>query len=49
MVILALLLLSLVIGLGFFLYRNYYDERDVQQLLRETKAEDDERDRTSVL
>ena len=48
MIGLILLLLALLVGLGFFLYQNLQDERDLKQHLSDTQAEDEAHDRTSV-
>jgi len=48
MIGLILLLLALLVGLGFFLYQNLQDERDLQKHLIDTQAEDEAHDRTSV-
>jgi hypothetical protein len=48
--VMVLLVLILVIGLGFFLYKNFHDDqREVRDLLQQTQAEDEEQDKTSVL
>ncbi len=46
LIVLGLLIL---IGLGFFLYKNQQDEHSLQDLLKETEAEDEEHDKTSVI
>lgn len=46
LIVLGLLIL---IGLGFFLYKNQQDENSLQDLLKETEAEDEEHDKTSVI
>lgn len=43
-----LLMLILAVALGYFLYKNRQDKRKLMQLLRDTKAEDEEHDKTSV-
>jgi len=48
MIGLALLLLALTVGLGYYLYTNRQDKRELQKLLRETQAEDEEHDRTQI-
>jgi hypothetical protein len=48
MIGLVLFLLLLLVGVGYFLYKNHHDERELQKLLRETQAEDDEHDKTSI-
>jgi hypothetical protein len=44
----VLLLLVLLVGVGYFLYKNQQDECELQELLRETRAEDEEHDRTRI-
>jgi hypothetical protein len=46
---LILLVLALLVGIGFFLYKNLQDERDLQKLVRDTQAEDEAHDRTHIL
>jgi len=48
MIGLILLLLLLLVGVGFFLYKNLQDERDLQKHLHDTQAEDEAHDRTSI-
>ncbi|MCB1871800.1 MAG: hypothetical protein KDI18_03120 [Gammaproteobacteria bacterium] len=43
-----LILLSLAFGLGYFLYKNQRDKRDLKKLLRDTQAEDDAHDKTGI-
>ncbi len=43
-----LLLLLILVGVGFYLYKNLQDKRDLQKLLRDTQAEDEAHDRTSI-
>jgi hypothetical protein len=35
-------------GLGYFLFKNPRDKRDLEMLLRETQAEDEEHERTHI-
>jgi uncharacterized protein HemX len=49
MIGLILLVLALLVGLGYFLYKNQQDERALQKLLRDTQAEDEAHDKTSIL
>jgi len=48
MIGLVLLVLVLLVGLGFFLYQNQQDKRELRKLLRDTRAEDEEHDRTRI-
>jgi hypothetical protein len=48
MIGLALLVLALAVGLGYFLVKNLRDKRDLEMLLRETQAEDEEHERTHI-
>jgi hypothetical protein len=48
MIGLVLLVLVLLVGLGLFLYKNQQDKRELQKLLRDTRAEDEEHDRTRI-
>jgi hypothetical protein len=48
MIGLALLVLALAVGLGYFLVKNPRDKRDLEMLLRETQAEDEEHERTHI-
>lgn len=43
-----LLLLLLAVGLGYFLYKNRQDKRELQKLLRDTQAEDEAHDKTDI-
>lgn len=49
MIGLILLVLALLVGLGYFLYKNQQDEREQQKLLRDTQAEDAAHDKTSII
>ena len=46
--ILLMLLLLLAFGLGYFLYKNRQDKRDLREFLRDTQAEDDAHDKTDI-
>ncbi len=48
MIGLVLLVLVLLVGVGYFLYKNQQDECELQKLLRDTRAEDEEHDRTRI-
>lgn len=49
MIGLILLVLALLVGLGYFFYKNRQDERELQKLLRDTQAEDEAQDKTSII
>lgn len=49
MIGLIFLALAILVGVGFFLYKNQQDERDLQKLLRDTQAEDEEHDKTRII
>jgi len=40
--------LVLLVSLGYFIYQNQQDARELQKLLRDTRAEDEEHDRTRI-
>ncbi len=46
---LILLVLALLVGPSWFLYKNLQDERDMQALLRDSQAEDWEHDPACIL
>lgn len=48
MIGLMLLVLMLLIGIGYFFYKNQQDKRDIQQLLHDTEADDEAHDKTSI-
>jgi hypothetical protein len=49
MIGLALLVLLLLLGVGLFVYKNRQDRREVEKLLRETQAEDEAHEKSSIV
>ncbi|MCB1852689.1 MAG: hypothetical protein KDI83_18240 [Gammaproteobacteria bacterium] len=48
-VLIVFMILLPVVGLGYFLYKNQQDKRELQKLLRDTQAEDEAHDKTDII